>query len=67
MAVGVSIVTVSEGFWNMKIYLAVAASGGWSLLSLSRLQDSLLISYHYDMTTLKEYQRQNHETIFSRT
>lgn len=42
----------------MKIYLAVAAVGGWSLLSLSRFQESLLISYHYDRNTLEKFEEE---------
>lgn len=51
----------------MKIHLAFAAVGGWSIASLSRQIArplNLLISYHYDKRTLATYEKELNERLF---
>jgi len=37
----------------MKIYLAYAAVGGWSINTLSLMKKTILCSFHYDTKEIK--------------
>ena len=45
----------------MKIYLAMAAVGGWSLGQLVKEGAAVLISFHYDQQTLGTFRDEEDE------